>query len=353
MPILIPIVSLSLLACLSALFCWGLIRFAPKDAPDGARKQQSVAVPTSGGLAIALASCLGICLILWLDQGTETPRNHFAGVPFTQMLPYALLCLGALIIGGVDDAKPLPARPRLLGLGLATILAACVSPVFEIIFLPVADALLPLPGWVAIGGTALWIFVLMNASNFMDGSNGLALGTLAIMLGGLATRFLDIPSFGLALFVLCAVIISAIIGFLFWNLQGKLYAGDAGALFGGALFASLSVFSAQDGNIWLPVTLALPFLVDVFMTLLWRVKLGDNLLTPHRHHAYQLFIRAGWGHIKTAMLWWGLSVLCAGAALWAASQSKSTSACVFLAMLGLGCALWLFQRRFFGHRATG
>jgi len=221
--------GLSLLALFSSLLlCRLVMAFAPKDAPDGGRKTQSFAVPTSGGLAIAAA-----ILISWLGLLTLAPD----------------------------------------------------------IALPVADAYFPIATWLGIGGTALWFFVFMNATNFMDGSNGLAMGTLAIMVGGVSIHLYGHDQFQ-DLSVLGILMVAAILGFLFWNLQGKLYAGDAGSLFGGAVFASLGIYAAQDGNIWFPATLALPFLVDVFMTLIWRAQRGHNLLTPHRHHAYQLFIRA-------------------------------------------------------------
>jgi len=352
MPIFIPLIALSLVACLSTILCWVLIKIAPKDAPDEGRKTQSFAVPTSGGLAIAAAIVISVCGILYLDQSGNSGRNHFAGLSVEVLLPYALLCLGVLIIGAIDDAKPLPTKPRLFGMAIVTLACATHSPVFDLVFLPVADSSLPLPIWLAIGGTALWIFVLMNASNFMDGSNGLAMGTLAIMIGALSFHLIGIEAdriLGIALFVLGTVITAAIVGFLFWNLQGKLYAGDAGSLFGGTVFAILSIFSAQDGNIWFPTTLALPLLIDVFMTLLWRAKRGENLLTPHRHHAYQWLIKSGWSHIKTALLWWTLAAICAGAAHWAAADSKSMSAFVFFGFLMVGCTLWIVHRQ----RASG
>lgn len=352
--------ALLLVSVPSIILCRILMQFSPKDAPDGERKTQAVAVPSSGGIAIAILAFSLFLILHFYDDVLSSecsPQDAFECLPIAQryaalkLWPHICLYLGAVSLGALDDRFALPAKLKFAILALISLGVAVYGQYVGGIFLPVADAYFPITAWLGIGGTALWLFVLMNATNFMDGSNGLAMGTLVIMIGGLlfglptaAEPFSDaayIPQ--LTLF--------AILGFLYWNLQGKLYAGDAGSLFGGAVFASLGVYAARDGNIWLPATLALPFLVDVFMTLLWRAHQKHNLLTPHRHHAYQLFIRAGWSHIKTALLWWSLAAACAVTALWAASQSKSTSAYVFLILLGLGCSLWLFQRRHYGPKA--
>lgn len=362
------LITLSAIACLvSLLFCRVLIMIAPKDAPDGGRKQQGAPVPTSGGLGIAAATMLSWLLFLSfatgygysVDTGFEQLGYHqstlFSKDGNNHLIALSLFALG---LGALDDAKTLPTKLKFSVLGLAALLTAGCGTYVDGIFLPVADAYFPLALWLGIGGTAIWIFIMMNATNFMDGSNGLAMGTVAIMIGGLGLHLFgptELSAFGTAqhlqeafnkiLAAFGAITVAAFLGFLFWNLQGKLYAGDAGSLFGGAIFACLGIYAADGGNIWMPATLALPFLVDVFMTLFWRAVRGENLLLAHRDHAYQGLIKSGWSHIKTALLWWSFGLICAGAALWAAADSLAMSAYVFFGLLGLGCALWLIHRR--------
>ena len=354
------LMGLIMLSIPSLILCRMLMVFSPKDAPDADRKTQKIAVPTSGGLAFAFAALSWLAIIYGNDSVLNSECVNveaFACLPASQrylahdIWPHILLFLGALFLGAIDDRFTLPAKPKFVILAGLVLFATGLGANIDGIFFPVADAYFPIAAWLGITGTALWLFVVMNATNFMDGSNGLAMGTLAIMLGSISIHFYGHGHFH-DLSVIGALTVASILGFLFWNLQGKLYAGDAGSLFGGAVFASLGIYAAQDGNIWFPATLALPFLVDVFMTLLWRARAGHNLLTPHRHHAYQLFIRAGWGHLKTALLWWALAAICAVAGLWAAGDSKSTSAWVFFGLLGAGCALWLWQRRVYGPRAS-
>ena len=350
--------------------CRILMIVGPEDTPDSERKTQSAAVPTSGGLAIAAAMILPLVLHFIFGEGYKVSGP--TGAPYISNGDlflqkgggyFVILAFTALGLGVLDDRFTLPAKPKLFALAGLTVFAASFGANIEGIFFPIADSYMLIAPWIGIGGAALWLFVLMNAANFMDGSNGLAMGTLAIMIASISFYLFELHAFHHApynedwvfahlLNIIGGITVFAILGFLFWNLQGKLYAGDAGSLFGGAVFASLGIYAAQDGNIWFPATLALPFLVDVFMTLLWRARAGHNLLTPHRHHAYQLFIRSGWGHIKTALLWWVMATICAVSALWAASDSKAMSAWVFLALLGAGCILWFWQRRIYGSRAS-
>jgi len=322
---------------------YGFQKGGPVDAPDGERKMQAAPVPTSGGQAIAAAIVM-VSITLWL--------RGFIGFSGTLPLLCGLLLL-VMGIGAIDDARTISTRIKFILLGIIALAATAFGAHVEHIFLPYADSIFYISALLTIPGCALWIFVMMNATNFMDGSNGLAMGTLLIMSVAVAfgldkTQFLESD-----LRYLAWIMASSILGFLFWNLQGKLYAGDAGSLFGGGAFAILGLYAAKDGNIWFPATLALPFLVDVFITLLWRARRGHNLLTPHRHHAYQLFIRSGWSHIKTAILWWTLAAICALAALWAAGDSKAMSTWVFFGLLATGCILWGLQRRQYGSKVVG
>lgn len=316
---------------LSAALCRALIALAPKDAPDGGRKLQAAPVPTSGGLAFALAVAAGLVI---------AGRTGLVAGP--EPLAAALLCAFVLTLGAIDDAATLPTRLKFALLAAACLVASAVGLQTDAIFLPVADATFVLPAALAIAGTALWIFVIMNAANFMDGSNGLAMGMLAIACLALAAKTHADPGF---VFWSASLFAAAIAGFLVWNLRGRLYAGDSGALFGGGLFAALSVIAAADGNIWFPATLVLPILVDVFLTLLWRARRGENILTPHREHAYQWMIRRGAGHLSVAFLYWALTAACCSLALWAAGQGKAASAAMFAGLLLSGCILWALHRR--------
>ncbi|MEM7663553.1 MAG: hypothetical protein AAF292_15020 [Pseudomonadota bacterium] len=350
---------------LSMIFCRLLIAVAPKDAPDGDRKTQSMAVPTSGGLAIAAAAALIyiaeliiIPAVTSAESLPEVANVHLRFLVTSGELPHILLAIFVLIIGAIDDARTLATRHKLLVLVGACILVALTGLTADKIFLPFADSTVPFPIVVSIIGSAFWLFLMMNTTNFMDGSNGLALGCVAIMLTFMSLSFFGGASADLApetvtvwngLSFVILLIVGAICGFLVWNMQGLLYAGDAGALFAGTVFASFALLSGQDGNIWFVATLGLPLLVDAVATLIWRAVHGKRLTEPHRDHAYQLLIKDGWSHTQTALLWWLLTAICGLASITALPMSATAN---FVAFVSMACSLtllWLMQRAHWNH----
>ena len=305
--------------------------FGIDDAPDGERKQQGAPVSRLGGAAILATVLLtGPLAIVW-DMNFVTVS-----------LPVLLFISAMFLIGLGDDILTLPSLPK-----LALALMACIAAVLLGLYpekLPPPFGVVTITAILMIGSIA-WLLVFTNAANFMDGANGLAIGSLTIMLVGLAfTRMtqgnLTLPIFWLPLF-------GAIIGFLIHNLRGKLYAGDAGSLGLGALFASLGLVSGVQ--VWTVATLALPFQIDVLMTLIWRAKHGRPWLKPHLDHAYQKLRLSGWSHIETAFLYWGLSTVCAVAAVIAAKADGDAPFFVFWGLCLSGIVLWSAHRR--GHPA--
>ena len=340
---------------LSALLCLAIIWLGPKDAPDGSRKQQERAVPTAGGLAIFGSVFLVVCAS---TLGFEDVEQLYHQINLDGILPFLILLIITFSVGLMDDWLVVPSSAKLIGFLFLTLGTTYLA-------VPGASANLSVPGLDLILtplltsiGAALWIFVFANASNFMDGSNGLAMGCLAIMLAALAhLANVSTDLFGLGrledLQALILLTVGAIVGFLVLNTRGLIYAGDSGSLTTGTLFAivSLLLLIYLDWGrlqVWTPATLALPFLIDVLLTLVWRARRKKNLLQGHLDHAYQLFRRAGWGHMRVALLWWGMTAICAGAAVLADQAGGNTPFWVWLGLLLTGCAAWTWQRRTYG-----
>lgn len=337
---------------LSTILC-GLVRFLPlRDAPDGVRKHQSAPVPTAGGLGILLATALTLFIVA--VQG-ELVSGGTIGMAVDDGV--ILLVLAPWVIGFFDDWRGMPAIVKLCLMSAWALAAAWV-------LMPSGDLVGALIAVLVFG----WLIVITNASNFMDGSNGLALGSLGIMCVGL------FPLYAILLFCLgdCKphphdeaalltqlILFGAVCGFLVWNMRGVLYAGDTGSIGLGGLFglmAALHFGATSDGyrTIFYVVTISLPFLVDVLLTLAWRTMKGRNLMVAHTDHAYQRLRARGWTHTRTAVVWWGMTLLCVVAAavvLFIETDNISqrntfptlqASVCVALAVIGT--LMWLRER---------
>ena len=279
-----------------------LSKIGPVDQP---RERGLSAWPTAtaGGLAIIAAVVAGMMVYV-----TTTLPNPGLG-----LAPWVLL--GACIIGllgAVDDVVDVPALPKLV----VQIVVALAFSIFvsRVEILPLAPGLEVDLGPILGGlGTALWIIVMINAYNFMDGSDGLAVGVQSI---GLFTLALVNPDRPILAFILLAASISNL-EFLPYNHPGKrIFQGDCGALFSSFLIAGSSVLLATGPNpratLYLGAFVAAPLLVDVLLTLLRRAKEKKRLFNAHCEHLYQRWLQAG-DHPAGALAWrvWLLSAACA------------------------------------------
>lgn len=326
-----------LVACLLAfLVALGLTRlmmaWAPADradVPDEARKLHTIPTPTSGGVAIMAGGIAG-CALLVL---TSAAGLQSAGIAtLTLCLGVAL---GAGLLGYWDDRANLSARFRLVILLCLT--GGFVGFGLRIEDLPLlVDVTMHLGPWVGGLGTMLWLLVIVNVVNFTDGANGMAMGCSAIglaclaLLSGLDANG-DIQVGPIAL--ICAL---ACGGFLVWNIAGRIFAGDAGALFIGMVIGVLGVWAGQNGVSPLAIAQCfLPMLADAILTILWRARRGANLMSAHADHVYQLAIRTGSSHQLVALVYWLASAICGAMAIFMQQGGAGAVSLGFVACLAL------------------
>jgi UDP-N-acetylmuramyl pentapeptide phosphotransferase/UDP-N-acetylglucosamine-1-phosphate transferase len=285
------------------------------DEPNRPRKIQPTATPTGGGLAIGFGVAVALsALALWPNSAWQTALDE---TQLRQLAMTVAFSFGALLLGLWDDYRTLTARAKmalmaLLCLGVVIWVARAET-------LPiVAGQGWRVPGTLAILGSALWVFVLMNGTNFMDGANGLAMGCTAISLAGLAA--LGAISNAPVTTALGLAGAGALVGFLVWNWpSGKLFAGDAGALFAGLYAATVALIAIGEAGLspFLVAVLFFPVLADVILTFIWRASQRRNLLDGHSDHFYQIAASAGFDRNQITLLYWLSTLSCVAAGIMA------------------------------------
>ena len=280
-------------------------------------------------------TCAGLALL-----ASHLPKDHLA--PLVALLGMAL-AMG--VLGLIDDIFDLNARLKLgIHVALAITFAAFVA---KIGVLPLAAGLdLPLLPIFSILGTALWIVVLVNGLNFIDGANGLAPGAAIIILAAIGLLAGLEGQTGLAGVAIIAA--AASLGFLPWNLPGgRVFQGDAGALFSGFLIAGLAVLMADPkvgGNLSpYPVVFAsLPLLTDVFLTLLSRARRKQGLLTAHRDHLFQRWLLSDpkRTHAGLSVRFWILTAAFAGLGVIAETTQRGSQAGLLALSILICVLLW-------------
>ncbi|OYW79164.1 MAG: hypothetical protein B7Z26_08515 [Asticcacaulis sp. 32-58-5] len=305
-PPLILIAALVISALTSAALTQLAIRGGPVDRPR-ARGSHRTPTATSGGMAIMAATALGIGLLSLLLH-SQLPRDGGHGFA---LLIYAVL-LG--LSGALDDIFALNAKFKLIFQIVLSLGFAAAYPIVQIDF--GFGASISLWPWLGMIGTALWLVLGLNTINFMDGSNGLAIGSQSIALGLMVIMIivlgpLSSKSFDAAgLLLICACALGAHLGFLPFNLPlGKVFQGDAGSLFGGALITGGVLLMVHAGvtSLWLGGYVLAPLLVDVLLTLALRAKSGARLFEAHKDHLYQQWlIHKDPSHLNMALRVWAL-----------------------------------------------
>lgn len=317
----------------SLLACLLLARLAPylslMDRPD-ARKQHGRAVPVVGGLAILISYFLALKL------------RGLSGNLSEAILPVGFL----LLVGMVDDARPMPARLKLIGQFVA------------------AWLLLKTTGYAQTGSFMLWLICLIgivatvNAINMSDGADGLAGGYVIVALGFLCALALGT---GHQVVVLLVVgLMAAVAGFLVcnarhpWLARAHVFMGDAGAMTLGLLLCWFFIVLTRTPGSDIPAALllyacGLP-LMDMVTVATRRMLNGRNPMRADRTHLHHLLMLEGMRVELSVVLLWALQVSLAGLGflLWRMGAGTLVLVLVWLFML---VAKMLWMRVWESHEA--
>jgi phospho-N-acetylmuramoyl-pentapeptide-transferase len=260
--------------------------------------------PTMGGLLIVLV-VLGIFLFL-REPGPDTfaPLAALAGV-------------GAL--GAFDDylnartGEGIKARQKLIWLTVVAFVAAYqIRETYDITAIAVPFyGPLAIDPWLYVLFGAFAIIAASNGVNLTDGLDGLSGGTVAIaFVAYMLIALLNTPEQA-DLALLCALIIGALLGFLWFNVHpAQIFIGDSGAL---ALGATLAVTALITGQILVLPLIGIIFVVETGSVMLqvayFRVSGGKRLfrMSPLHHH----FELGGWDEEKITIRFWIVGILAA------------------------------------------
>ncbi|MBK5188203.1 MAG: undecaprenyl/decaprenyl-phosphate alpha-N-acetylglucosaminyl 1-phosphate transferase [Gemmatimonadaceae bacterium] len=259
------------------------------DAPDETRHLHDRPVPRLGGVAVFIATMLGIASTLIYRPGSNalTPEWHH--------LVLALLLGGTVLFGAglIDDLRRVRPITKIIAQCIAALIVAKLG--FRIEILGIGSSVLHL-GWISIPLTILWIVAVTNAFNLIDGLDGLATG---IAIVALATVFAAATILGnLEVATVSLVLIGALIGFARYNFSpARIFLGDSGSLFIGFMLAVLSMHgsikSATAVLVAIPLfALAVP-LLDVSVSILRRWLRGVPIFSPDARHIHHRLLALG------------------------------------------------------------
>ena len=302
----------------SSLLLWALIpqlRHLYLDKPNF-RSSHLKPTPTGGGVVFVLfASASSVITFL---------NNHRLDAA---LLPVVAVPLA--VVGMLDDRFNLPSVWRFSVQLITAALILCLSPLVQSLGLSIVSGsllLLPVVALLLIGVTAV-----INFTNFMDGLDGLVAGCMAVAIAALAIA-LSAPWPLWALF-------GSLLGFLLLNWSpAKVFMGDVGSTFLGAVFAGLLLQASSWPQALVLLLVATPLLADACLCVLRRVLAGQNAFQAHRLHLFQRLHQNGWSHARVS-----LTYIVATSVLAVAMLVGGLPWVIGLSFLELSLGVWLDQ----------
>lgn len=277
------------------------------------RRVHEIPTPRIGGVAVYLGFAFALFAVLGVALGGQAngffapcPQNNLTAVKdcfgdrFTDVHNFLGLLFGSILILGVglwDDIMQMRSRNKFI----AQIVVALISMIYGFMIKdvqnPFTHQYVEFPLWIGVPITLVWYLGMMNAINFIDGLDGLLAGVTAI--SGIFLFAIALIHGNAVVALVVIALAGAVLGFLPYNFNpAKIFLGDAGSLFIGFVFATVSIMGASKTAISISllvplIVLALPIL-DTAAAILRRARSGKRITDADRgHFHHQLLFRYG------------------------------------------------------------
>jgi UDP-GlcNAc:undecaprenyl-phosphate GlcNAc-1-phosphate transferase len=273
------------------------------DRPDDWLKPHHKPIPYLGGVAIYLGWAAGILGGIWWVQRTMPGGSAALGFSDRSML--GVLIGGTFIMGlGLfDDMRLASPRTKLLGnIAVAFILVAFgIGDTFMGDFLRSMNvAMHPDSGWIeyvyTVPITVCIVIAACNATNLLDGLDGLCSGVLSVIALGFLVIAAHMATYGdwqgddARRVIIALAMMGGALGFLPYNRNpATIFMGDAGSMLLGFTAAVMILMFAEVHKMkWMfgaIVVMGLP-LADLGLTLARRWRAQRPLMMGDRSHFY-------------------------------------------------------------------
>ncbi len=233
--------------------------------------------PSIGGISFFILFLLSASSYPILPFGTDDMLNK-QGIALLGSVTLGFL------VGFVDDSLHISPLKKFLGqLGCAIIMISMG------VFIPISDYLL-----LNYALTAFWVIGIMNSINMLDNMDGITAGVSTTILITILSFILLNGQIG-SFFVLVLIgVIASMFGFLYFNWHpAKMYMGDSGSQFLGALLSYVSIlylwtFKGSTGfslqQFVIPVIVFMVPMIDTFTVSIHRIARGQSPFQGGRDH---------------------------------------------------------------------
>ncbi|MGH9824540.1 MAG: MraY family glycosyltransferase, partial [Blastocatellia bacterium] len=262
----------------------------------------STPVPRLGGVAIYLT------FIIVAGPMLFTRGFSFTSVRSHQTLAY-ILAAGTLVflLGLYDDLRPVKPYVKFAVQALAGGILYLGG--LKIVQIPILFGLHNL-SWLSLPLTILWVLLITNAFNLIDGLDGLAAGSA--LFSTIVVFVVSLSGNAIATSLLTIALTGAILGFLRFNFNpASIFLGDSGSLFIGFMLGALALAGSQKTPtvvaVAIPVvSFGLP-LLETLLSVVRRFLSGQPIFTADRNHIHHKLLELGYSQRSAVAMLYGVS----------------------------------------------
>lgn len=323
---------------LSIFFIWLIFPLARKVIWQGRNEPRHLVYKKNKALRIG-----GIAMILAFVSALIFDQNLFLSWEIKGLfLALALI----LMVGIKDDLKEISWKVNLFFQICIVIFVFLWGIRIEYITNPISAGIINFSGslgfFVSFALVLIWILILINALNWLDGVDGLSGGialisSLTIFILSLKPEVNQPP-----IAILAIALSGAILGFLIYNFYpAKILAGTSGAMFFGFTLAILSILSGTK------IVTAILVLFLPLMDFLWvigeRIHEGKSIFQPDQKHLHFRLLELGWSPVKINVFFFSATIIFSFIALNTRFLGKSATLVVAIFLM-LGFLIFIKKK---------
>ena len=293
------------------------------------RKVHTKPMPRLGGLGIFLGFLFGYMLF---------------GVQSLQMNSILIGSFLIVLLGVMDDIKPLDAKTKFLG----QILATCVLIFYgDILLTKISLYGLTINfGILSYPITIFFVLSCINIINLIDGLDGLSSGTCSIFYVTIGIIAFMKGSTNILPITLSFIMLGSTLGFLYHNFYpAKIFSGDSGSMFQGFMIAVISLLGFKTTafiSFFVPVLiLGIPIL-DTLFAIIRRTLKHQKIYLPDKCHLHHQLLNMGLSHRNTVLAIYAMDMLFAFASIIYTTKDKILGKYIYVALFLL--VIWIVSR---------
>jgi UDP-GlcNAc:undecaprenyl-phosphate/decaprenyl-phosphate GlcNAc-1-phosphate transferase len=338
--------SIFVLCVLLSLFTTSFVRDMAHrhgwlQAPNLDRHVHTVPLPRIGGVAILTSFSIVLLATLLIQRWIGA---HFV-LPVRPIITLLVPAFIIFLLGLYDDLRGVgPYWKFLVQAGAATLLFVGG---YGINHLDLVSSGWTIQSFFGLPLTILWVLLITNAFNLIDGLDGLAAGSAFFSTG--IVFILSILSPNPLISCLSIALAGSILGFLRFNFNpASIFLGDSGSLFIGFMLSEMALVGAQKAPTMVAVAipivaLGLPIL-DVFLAVVRRFLGGKPLFAGDGDHIHHKLLKRGLSQREAVLILYSVTAGFGFVSLVLLHQRSAIA--LVLALTGLAVLVGVQQLRY-------